>query len=194
MLKGKRSVTPSRDKDKGKKASETSTSGGSPNKNNSIISNTSNMSNTSASDNVNNNPNGSVGTGNVVSGNVIGINANANGHWNDIVQETILSASNPEQLYFRLIGGADEGQFPHVAQLIANPDELGVEVRGFGLAEGDVLLEIQGQKVSGYTGSDVEGWLKHCLSNGNMIVIRAVPQGKLNILHAYLDIARELLS
>ena len=161
MLKGKRSVTPSRDKDKGKKSSDSASS--SPNKQ-SNNSNLSNMSNNSANNDnsVNNNP--------VTS---------APNPWNDIVRETILSAVNPEVLYFRLIGGADEGQFPHVGQIVCSPEDVQVEVRGSGLAEGDVLLEIQGQKVSGYTGQDVEGWLKHCLSNGNMVVIRAVPQGRL---------------
>jgi hypothetical protein len=99
-------------------------------------------------------------------------------HWNERVEETLLAAQDPDQLYFQLVGGADEGQFPHVGQVHLRPEEVQVDVRGHGLNVGDVLLEIQGQKVGGYTGHDVTAWLRHCLGNGNMVVIRAVPKGK----------------
>jgi len=42
-------------------------------------------------------------------------------HWNEIVQETVLSATNPEKLYFNLTGGADDGQFPHIGEIHSNP-------------------------------------------------------------------------
>ena len=99
-------------------------------------------------------------------------------HWNDLVLETVLSAANPELLYFRLAGGADEGQFPHIGELTARPEELGVSVRGHGLSVGDVILDIQGQKVSGFTGQDVQERMRQWLSNGRMVVVRAVPKGK----------------
>jgi hypothetical protein len=44
----------------------------------------------------------------------------------------------------------------------------------------DVLLEVQGQKVSGYTQADVIGWLNHCSRNGNPVALKTVPQGKSN--------------
>ena len=103
---------------------------------------------------------------------------NTNLHWNDLVQETVLSAANPEQLYFELIGGADEGQFPHIGEMTAHPEDVAVSVRGSGLYIGDVILDIQGQKVSGFTGNDVQERLRQCLSNGRMVVVRAVPKGK----------------
>lgn len=101
-----------------------------------------------------------------------------NTHWNEIVQETVLSATNPDQLYFSLIGGADEGQFPHIGDILHSPEDVEVSVRGQGLNIGDVLLEIQGQKVSGFTGQDVQEVLKQCLTNGKMVVVRSVPKGK----------------
>ena len=101
-------------------------------------------------------------------------------HWNEIVQETVLSATNPEKLYFNLTGGADDGQFPHVGEIHSNPEDVEVSVRGHGLNIGDVLLEIQGQKVSGFTGQDVQEVLKQCLQNGKMVVVRAVPKGRIN--------------
>jgi hypothetical protein len=45
----------------------------------------------------------------------------------------------------------------------------------------DVLLEVQGQKVSGYTQADVIGWLNHCSRNGNPVVLKTVPQGRQNV-------------
>ena len=101
-----------------------------------------------------------------------------NNHWNEIVQETVLSATNPDQLYFSLTGGADEGQFPHIGDILSKPEDVEVSVRGNGLNIGDVLLEIQGQKVSGFTGQDVQEVLKQCLTNGKMVVVRAVPKGR----------------
>ena len=105
-----------------------------------------------------------------------------NQHWNDLVTETVLSAANPEQLYFELIGGADEGQFPHIGEMTAHPEDVAVSVRGSGLYVGDVILDIQGQKVSGFTGNDVQERLRQCLSNGRMVVVRAVPKGKKKIM------------
>ena len=144
MLKGKRSVTPSR---------------------------------FSGSD-LTNSPNKKKSTTSISS---MDPNANLGNHWNDIVQETVLSATYPDQLYFSLSGGADEGQFPHVGDFtVAHPEDIGVNVRGHGLSVGDVILDIQGQKVSGFTGHDVQETLKQCLSNGKMVVVRAIPQGKTN--------------
>ena len=111
----------------------------------------------------------------------VSIESNGGVHWNDIVQETVLSATYPDQLYFTLAGGADEGQFPHVGEFtVTHPEDIGVSVRGHGLSVGDVILDIQGQKVSGFTGHDVQETLKQCLSNGKMVVVRAIPQGKTN--------------
>ena len=104
-------------------------------------------------------------------------------HWNEIVQETVLSASDPDNLYFTLAGGADQGQFPHLGEILSHPEEFGVSVRGFGLSVGDVLLDIQGQKVSGFTGQDVQEVLRQSLSNGKMVVVRALPKGKTRIFH-----------
>ena len=42
----------------------------------------------------------------------------------------------------------------------------------------DVLLEIQGQKVAGYTRADVSAWMSHCSRNSNPVVLKTAPQGK----------------
>ena len=42
----------------------------------------------------------------------------------------------------------------------------------------DVLLEVQGQKVAGYTQGDVTAWINHCSRNSNPVVLRTAPQGR----------------
>ena len=42
----------------------------------------------------------------------------------------------------------------------------------------DVLLEVQGQKVAGYTRADVNAWINHCSRNRNPVVIKTAPQGR----------------
>jgi atrophin-1 interacting protein 1/endothelial cell adhesion protein len=39
-------------------------------------------------------------------------------------------------------------------------------------------LEIQGQKVAGYTQRDVVAWLNHCCRNGNPVVLKTVDAGE----------------
>ena len=43
----------------------------------------------------------------------------------------------------------------------------------------DVILEVQGQAVSGYTQGDTVSWLNHCTRSKNPCVLRLVPQGRL---------------
>ena len=76
-------------------------------------------------------------------------------------------------LCFDLGGGADEGKFPWVGRVYDNAGEAGERVR-----PGDVLLEVQGQWVAGYTLADVTAWLRHCLKNRNPVVVRTAPKGR----------------
>ena len=99
--------------------------------------------------------------------------------WDSVVESVFISDSNNVRLHFELCGGADDGQFPFIGA-INNSDlaKIGLHVSGGVIQEGDVLLEIQGQKVSGYTAADVSRWFKHCLQNKNPVVVRTVPKGK----------------
>ena len=84
--------------------------------------------------------------------------------------ETVLVSD----LCFSLDGGADEGLFPQVGRV---DDNAGSDVLER-VRPGDVLLEVQGQSVAGYTLADVTAWLKHCLKNRNPVVIRTAPKGR----------------
>ena len=81
-------------------------------------------------------------------------------------------------LCFSLEGGADEGLFPQVGRV----DDNATGAAGADVLErvrpGDVLLEVQGQSVAGYTRADVTAWLRHCLKNRNPVVIRTAPKGR----------------
>ena len=142
-------------------------------------------------------------------------------HWSEVTREVVLTKISPAEipvadLHFDLSGGADNGQFPHVGTVSATPEGKGLRVRasapggapgGVGAGGsgdfrvGDVLLEVQGQKVSGYTQADVLAWIKHCLNtsqsesvgvagdksepgarHGRPVVVRTVSEGRIWIL------------
>ena len=46
--------------------------------------------------------------------------------------------------------------------------------------ENDVVLEIQSQRVAGFTRADIVAKLKFSLKNGNPVVIKTVPAGRFN--------------
>ena len=99
--------------------------------------------------------------------------------WDSVVESVFISDFNEVKLHFELCGGADEGQFPHIGPInVSDLTKIGLHVSGGLIQEGDVLLEIQGQKVSGYTAADVSRWFKHCLQNKNPVVVRTVPKGR----------------
>ena len=99
--------------------------------------------------------------------------------WDSVVESVFISDSNNVKLHFELFGGADEGQFPYIGPInVSDLTKIGLHVSGGVIQEGDVLLEIQGQKVSGYTAADVSRWFKHCLQNKNPVVVRTVPKGR----------------
>lgn len=100
-------------------------------------------------------------------------------HWIDNAKESVvvLAPGNNAELTVEILGGADVGQFPYVADV--PPDGGGVVVEvGQGFQVGDVLLEVQGQKVSGYTLNDVKAWLLHCLRGQTPVAIKTVQKGK----------------
>lgn len=90
-------------------------------------------------------------------------------HWSVRVAEAVVSLESDESL--TVLGGSDNGQFPYLGEVLAG-------VQQGNLTEGSIILEIQGQKVSGYTQRDVVAWLGHCTRDGNPCVIRSVPAGK----------------
>lgn len=77
------------------------------------------------------------------------------------------------------MGGAEYGEFPYVGPVAADPEgETGGGGGGEGkLSEGELLLEVQGIRVSGLPRYDVLGVIRSCK---DPITFKAVRQGKPN--------------
>ena len=95
--------------------------------------------------------------------------------WNATVVEAIVRVEGESGSGITVLGGSDNGQFPYLGDISSS---VNYEKGGPSLAPGAILLEIQGQKVAGYTQRDVVAWLQHCTRNGNPCVIRTAPPGK----------------
>ncbi|KAF0296427.1 Membrane-associated guanylate kinase, WW and PDZ domain-containing protein 2 [Amphibalanus amphitrite] len=93
-------------------------------------------------------------------------------HWSVDLRETVLTA-DPERLYIEIDGGSEEGQFGCVGAV----QHERVNYISGRLEPGEVLVEVQGQKVGGYTRRDITTWLKHCCRSGTPVVIRTARLG-----------------
>lgn len=95
-------------------------------------------------------------------------------HWSQQIQETVASAIHEESLSIALKGGADSGQFVYLGSV----DHDKISYHGEKLYGDDILLEVQGQKVSGYTLRDATVWLKQVSQNGAPVMIKTVRPGE----------------
>lgn len=98
------------------------------------------------------------------------ISSDSGEHWRQGIREIVLTARTDGSLNFTIQGGSDNGEFAYLSDIIQN----NVNYVSGKLNEGDVVLEIQGQKVAGYTERDVVAWLNHCCRNGNPVVLKTV--------------------
>ena len=91
-------------------------------------------------------------------------------HWTKQVRETVASAFH-DDLPITIDGGADNGQFCFLGLIRVDK----IHYHGGKLTKDDVILEIQGQKISGYTQRDATLWLKQVSQNGAPVMIKTVP-------------------
>lgn len=94
-------------------------------------------------------------------------------HWCQRIQEAVVSSNADGEFGITLGGGADYGQFCVIAslklpQLTFHNGKLYVD---------DIVLEIQGQKIAGYTLKDATVWLKQVGNNGNPVMVKTVKIG-----------------
>ncbi|KAG8191530.1 hypothetical protein JTE90_019594 [Oedothorax gibbosus] len=93
------------------------------------------------------------------------------GHWSKHVYEIFLTPNDPDDTFdFTIEGGSDSGQFPFFGY---------VPAVNWSVAKGDVILEVQGLKVAGYTQKDVIGLIQHIARSENSVKIKAVKSGHL---------------
>lgn len=111
-------------------------------------------------------------------------------HWTKQVRETVASAFH-DDLPVSIEGGADHGQFCRLGHVRADR----INCHGGRLVAGDIILEIQGQKISGYTQRDAGLWLKQVSQNGAPVMIKTVPStGKCDLYVNILPCLSVLLS
>ncbi|XP_067159546.1 membrane-associated guanylate kinase, WW and PDZ domain-containing protein 1 isoform X10 [Apteryx mantelli] len=88
-------------------------------------------------------------------------------HWASRVRQCSLSRGPGGQLGFALLGGAEHGEFPYAGAVTAGGGEAA-------LSEGELLLEVQGVRVSGLPRYDVLEVIRCCK---DPIAVKAVRQG-----------------
>ncbi|CAL8105229.1 unnamed protein product [Orchesella dallaii] len=136
---------------------------------------------------------------------------NGGGHWSRLLRQVVLTPPNLEEFMkddpmmgmdggnngdnsgsgtsntmvpLQIVGGSENGQFVYVG--ITNQDINRWITVGY-LQPGDIILEIQGQQVAGYTQADVISLLHHCL-RGNSATLTVAPRGSLGPeLRSYLN-------
>lgn len=91
-------------------------------------------------------------------------------HWTKQVRETVASAFH-DDLSVTIEGGAEYGQFCFIGDIRVDR----INYHGGSLNLNDIILEIQGQKISGYTQRDASLWLKQVSQNGAPVMIKTVP-------------------
>ena len=94
-------------------------------------------------------------------------------HWSACIRETVVSALPDEPLLLTLLGGADNGLFCYVEEI--NHEKI---IYHSGQLQSDhIILEIQGQRIAGYTLRDAMVWLKQVSQNGAPVMIKSVKAG-----------------
>lgn len=91
-------------------------------------------------------------------------------HWTKQIHETVASAYH-DDLPISIEGGAENGQFCFLGLIRVDR----INYHGGKLTTGDIILEVQGQKISGYTQRDASLWLKQVSQNGAPVMIKTVP-------------------
>ncbi|XP_041870629.1 membrane-associated guanylate kinase, WW and PDZ domain-containing protein 1 isoform X19 [Corvus kubaryi] len=87
-------------------------------------------------------------------------------HWSSRVRQCALTRGPGGQLGFVLLGGAEHGEFPYAGAAAGDGEAA--------LSEGELLLEVQGVRVSGLPRYDVLEVIRSCK---DPIVVKAVRQG-----------------
>ena len=97
-------------------------------------------------------------------------------HWSQRVSECIVSAGPEGNLNLTIRGGADNGQFCWLGEIRHDK----VHYHSGKLHQDDIILEIQGQKVAGYTLRDLESWLGQVSKNAAPVMFKTVRSGKVS--------------
>lgn len=104
-------------------------------------------------------------------------------HWSHQVSETTLSFSHewtPSDVCPLSVGGGSElGFFCLVGDQIKHDKLIYHSGPSSKLNPNDVILEVQGQKVAGYTSNDLREWILTAGQNSTPVLIKTAKAGKL---------------
>jgi hypothetical protein len=100
--------------------------------------------------------------------------SHANPQWSNSVQEVLLSQTTDGPNAVILLGGAENGQFCWVGEVSVNRLTFHNEGR---LNAGDIVLEVQGQCIAGYTLTDAIEWIAFAGRNGTPVMYKTVTPG-----------------
>lgn len=95
-------------------------------------------------------------------------------HWQNSLQVVVITALDDGSLNFSIEGGSDTGEFAYISAIAQEK----VNCLGGVFSENNILIEIQGQKVAGYTRRDTVAWLNHCCRSGSPVTLKTIPAGK----------------
>ncbi|XP_028905924.1 membrane-associated guanylate kinase, WW and PDZ domain-containing protein 1 isoform X28 [Ornithorhynchus anatinus] len=93
-------------------------------------------------------------------------------HWTTKVHQCTVSRGSKGELCLTVLGGAEYGEFPYVGAV--EQGQTGLSNCDGQLSEGELLLEVQGIRVSGLPRYDVLGVINSCKES---VTLKAVRQG-----------------
>ncbi|CAG0898764.1 unnamed protein product [Cyprideis torosa] len=108
-------------------------------------------------------------------------------HWTQEVKVStllIISSGEDSPIGFEVEGGSDYGEFARVGA-VSSEAVFG----DGGVCQGEVILEVQGQNVVGFTQKDLTTWIRLCADkNDRKVEIRTLPPGSISTdLRSYLS-------
>ena len=96
-------------------------------------------------------------------------------HWSSKVHETIVSSGPQDILNFSVKGGSEYALFCYIGDI--KHDKVIYHSGRF--HQDDIIIEIQGQKVTGFTLWDLYDYMKHVGRNGAPVIFKTVKSGNI---------------
>lgn len=97
-------------------------------------------------------------------------------HWSQRVHETLVSGGPDGICNLPIRGGAENGKFCFLGDV--KHERLNYHTSEK-LHADEIILEVQGQKVGGFTLWDLQDWLKHVSKNGVPVMFKTVKTGEI---------------
>jgi hypothetical protein len=103
-------------------------------------------------------------------------------HWSHRLHETIVSGGPEGLLNIVVHGGGENGQFCYTGEIRQDK----INYHNGKLHHDEIIIEIQGQKVAGFTLRDILDWLKHVSKNSQPVMFKTIKAGTITKENIYL--------